>query len=91
MRSREQAVMLRMLVQMREARAVSQTTLAARLGITQSNVSKFERGERTLDATRLRAWLHALEVEWTPFADALDKELDRVDGRVGALGQDSVR
>ena len=82
MRSREQAVMLRMLVKLREAAAVNQTTLAARLGITQSEVSKFERGERALDVLRLRAWLHALEVEWTPFADALDQELGRLDALV---------
>jgi len=68
--------MLRTLVQWREAAGVNQTTLAARLGITQSEVSKFERGERALDGLRLRAWLRALGIEWTPFADGLDRELD---------------
>ena len=71
--------MLRMLVQLREGTAVNQTTLAARLGITQSEVSKFERGERALDVLRLRAWLNALGIEWTRFADALDQELGRLD------------
>jgi transcriptional regulator with XRE-family HTH domain len=71
--------MLRMLVQMREAAAVNQTTLAARLGITQSEVSKFERGERALDELRLLAWLCALGVEWNPFADAIERELGRLD------------
>ena len=79
MRSREQAVMLRMLVQLREAAAVNQATLAARLGITQSEVSKFERGERALDVLRLRAWLRALGAEWIPFADAIDQELVRLE------------
>ena len=63
-------------------RGVSQTTLAARLAMTQSEVSKFERGERALDVLRLRAWLHALGIEWTPFADALDRELGRLESFV---------
>ena len=71
--------MLRMLVQLREVAGVNQTTLAARLGITQSEVSKFERGERALDVLRLRTWLRALGVEWTLFAAVLDQVLDRLD------------
>jgi DNA-binding transcriptional regulator YiaG len=78
MHSMEQAAMLRMLVQLREAAGVTQTTLAARLGITQSEVSKFERGERALDVLRLRAWLRALGVEWTLFAAVLDQVLGRL-------------
>jgi transcriptional regulator with XRE-family HTH domain len=78
----EQAAMQRLLVQLRTAAGVNQTMLAARLGITQSEVSKFERGERALDERRLRAWLHAVGLEWTPFADALDRELGRVDAIV---------
>jgi hypothetical protein len=79
MRSTERAAMLCLLVRLREAAGINQTTLAARLRITQSQVSKFERGERTLDVLRLRAWLLALGIEWTPFADALDQELGRLD------------
>jgi DNA-binding transcriptional regulator YiaG len=76
--SRQQATMLRMLVRMREAAGLKQTTLADRLGITQSEVSKFERGERALDVLRLRAWLLALGVAFPLFAEALDQELDRL-------------
>jgi transcriptional regulator with XRE-family HTH domain len=68
-----------MLVQLREAAGINQTTLAGRLGITQSEVSKFERGERALDVLRLRAWLRALRVEWTLFAAVLDQVLGRLD------------
>ncbi len=64
--SAEQAVTLQLLVRLRVAAGVNQTALAARLGITQSEVSKFERGERALDRQRLRAWLHVLGVEWAP-------------------------
>jgi transcriptional regulator with XRE-family HTH domain len=78
----EQAAMQRLLVQLRTAAGVNQTMLAARLGITQSEVSKFERGERALDERRLRAWLHAVGLEWTPFTDALDRDLGRVDAIV---------
>ena len=72
-----------MLVQLREASALNQTALADRLGITQSEVSKFERGERALDVVRLRAWLRALGIEWAPFAHALDRELDQVEAFAG--------
>ena len=79
MQSRERAATLQLLVRLRVAAGVNQTALAARLGITQSEVSKFERGERALDERRLRAWLHALDVEWTAFVDALDHAMGRLD------------
>jgi DNA-binding transcriptional regulator YiaG len=79
---RQRAAMLRMLVQLREDAGFNQTELADRLGITQSEVSKFERGERALDVLRLRAWLLALGVGLTLFAYALDHELDRLDSFV---------
>jgi transcriptional regulator with XRE-family HTH domain len=77
--SRQQTVTLQLLVRLRAAAGVNQTTLAFRLGITQSEVSKFERGERALDERRLRAWLDGLKVEWTSFADALDQTLKQLD------------
>jgi transcriptional regulator with XRE-family HTH domain len=49
-----------LLVQLRKEAALNQTALAARLGITQSEVSKYERGERCLDERRLAAWLRVL-------------------------------
>jgi transcriptional regulator with XRE-family HTH domain len=72
-------VLLRMLAQRRADAGLDQAALADRLGITQSEVSKFERGERALDIVRLRAWLHALEVEFTPFVETLEQELERLD------------
>jgi len=80
--SAEQAATLQLLVRLRVAADVKQTTLAARLGITQSEVSKFERGERALGERRLRAWLHALGIEWTWFTHALDQALSRMDACV---------
>ena len=76
LRCEQQAALLRLLASLREDAGLNQRALADRLGITQSEVSKFERGERALDVLRLRAWLRALEIEFAWFADALDQELD---------------
>ena len=84
--SREQAATPQVLLRLRAAAGVNQTVLAARLGITQSEVSKFERGERALDERRIRAWLHALDVEWTSFAQELDRATDRVEDRQAMRG-----
>jgi len=83
--------MLRMLVQLREYQGFNQTALADRLGITQSEVSKFERGERTLDVLRLRAWLTELyRTEFDGFIGAnFDSPLSLVTpqlARLAALG-----
>lgn len=79
-RSRQRTLMLSLLVQLRDEAGLDQTTLARRLDITQSEVSKYERGERNLDVLRLREWLHALEVELPAFVDALDQQLRRQEG-----------
>jgi len=47
-------------VRLRQEAGLAQAALAARLRITQSEVSKYERGERVLNEARLRAWLSAL-------------------------------
>jgi transcriptional regulator with XRE-family HTH domain len=78
----EQAATLQVLARLRVAAGINPTALAARLGITQSEVSKFERGERALDERRLQAWLHALQVEWTSFSRELDRVVDREDACV---------
>jgi DNA-binding XRE family transcriptional regulator len=79
-RSRQRALMLRLLIQLRDDAGLDQTTLAHRLDITQSEVSKYERGERNLDVLRLREWLHALEVEFPTFINALDQQLKGQEG-----------
>lgn len=82
MPSKQQAATPQVLVRLRVAAGVNQTALASRLGITQSEVSKFERGERALDERRLLAWLHALQVEWTSFNRELDRVVHREDACV---------
>ena len=81
LRFRQQAALQRLLVQARSDAKLDQAALADRLGITQSEVSKFERGERALDVVRLRAWLHALGADFPSFADALDRELARLEAQ----------
>ena len=66
--ARSPAAMRGALVQLRKEAGLNQAALAARLRITQSQVSKYERGERALDEKRLRAWLSALGMP----GDALD-------------------
>jgi transcriptional regulator with XRE-family HTH domain len=82
-RARQLSTLLHMLVQLRRGVGLDQTSLAGRLGITQSEVSKFERGERALDVLRLRDWLAALEVEFSTFTDALDQALRRQESVAG--------
>ena len=70
-------------MQLREARGLTQAGLGDRLGFTQSEVSKFERGERALGVLHLRAWLRTLGVALGPFAEALDRDLERLEATVG--------
>ena len=76
-RLEQRTLMLRLLVQLRDEAGLDQSSLAHRLDITQSEISKYERGERNLDVLRLREWLHALEVEFPTFVNTLDQELKR--------------
>ena len=45
---------------------------ALRLGVTQSFVSKCERGERRLDIVEVRAWGVALGIPFTEFISSFD-------------------
>lgn len=51
----------------REDIGVTQIQIAKKLKITQSQVSKIERGERRLDFIELRRWLRALGVPISDF------------------------
>lgn len=55
--------LLSLLKALRSEAGVTQAELGARLGNTQSFVSKFERGERRLDITEFVDICEALEVE----------------------------
>lgn len=77
--SLQQQVFVRLLREARQTAGWTQTELAARLGITQSEVSKMERGERNPDVLQLRVWLQALSVPFTAFVEVLDDQLDELD------------
>lgn len=65
--SRQKVILLELLIEARREIGLSQTELAGHLGITQSEVSKFERGERSFDVMQLRAWVEVglnLPFEW---------------------------
>lgn len=56
----------------RERAGLTQEDIASRLGVTQSFVSKCERGERRLDLIEVRAWSRALGLRFTEFVEEFD-------------------
>lgn len=58
--SERYSLFLSMLRRAREQAGLSQVVLAERLKVTQSFVSKCERGERRLDVVEFAAWCSAL-------------------------------
>lgn len=75
--SKQQEVLLRLLVQARRAADATQGDLAEWLGITQSEVSKHERGERGLDFLQVRSWVEALGMPFEVFVTEFEAELSR--------------
>jgi transcriptional regulator with XRE-family HTH domain len=63
----------RMLREARIGKEVTQAELAKRLKETQSEISKFERGERRLDMVQLRIWCRALGIGFVDFARKFDE------------------
>lgn len=55
----------------RMAQGVTQAELAAKLGTTQSFISKCERGERRIDLVEARLFCEALEVDFIGFVISL--------------------
>jgi transcriptional regulator with XRE-family HTH domain len=71
--TREYAAVLRLLREVREQSGLTQIDLAARLGQTQSFVSKVERGDRRLDIIQLRTILRVLGVTLIDFVTNLER------------------
>ncbi len=59
------------------AAGMNQSELAALLGISQSEVSKHERGERGLDFLQLRTWINTLGLPLEAFVGVFEEGLDR--------------
>jgi transcriptional regulator with XRE-family HTH domain len=66
---------LKLLRSSRARQRLRQADLALRLGRDQATVSKVESGARRLDVIELRAWLHALDVDFLAFMAELNEHL----------------
>jgi transcriptional regulator with XRE-family HTH domain len=67
--SGEYRLLVEMLRQAREARGVTQAVMAAKLGITASQVSKWERRERRIDIRELALYCKAAGIDLLQFVE----------------------
>lgn len=74
--TKDQKTLLRLLKEVREKAGLTQEDLAARLGETQSFVSKCERGERRLDILEIRHFCKSIGIPFPQFCKQLDAALD---------------
>jgi transcriptional regulator with XRE-family HTH domain len=81
--SQDYRVFLRELRAARKRSGLTQVELAAKIGETQSFVSKCERGERRLDIVEVRAICRAFGSTLAAFAGHLDKVLGRQGVKAG--------
>jgi DNA-binding XRE family transcriptional regulator len=78
----EYHVLIGMLRETRTAAGVTQVDMAQRLGITQSFVSKLERGELRLDFIQVRQYCQVVGVPFATFVRQYEKRLeDELHGR----------
>lgn len=66
--------LLAALVAARRSKGLTQEKLAGRLRITQSMLSKYERGELRLDVLQLRDWCRAIGVDFLTVLKEWDKQ-----------------
>lgn len=69
------ALFLNLLKAHREGQGLTQLAIAARMGTTQTFVSKCERGERRLDVVELYLWCNALGISMGAFVQSFDDAL----------------
>lgn len=72
---RERQALLR---ELREEAGYTQRDLAARLGVPQSRVSDYERGESLMDILVLRQYAAALGVDLPEFVRGLEERLQKL-------------
>jgi transcriptional regulator with XRE-family HTH domain len=70
--SNQLQTMLALLRQARLGVGVTQEVLSERIGLSQSDISKVERGARRLDLLELRTWLQGLGVPLHVFVTELE-------------------
>ena len=71
----EYGALLELLKQARQEAGLTQVELAERLSLTQSMLSKMERGELRIDIVQLRTICQALDFPLTDFVDRWEREL----------------
>lgn len=71
----EYAAVVRLIRKVRREAKLTQVVLAERLGITQSQFSKIERGDRRLDVIELRSLCQQIGVGLPEFIRRLEREL----------------
>jgi len=76
--TRNYAMFLLILRRFRDELGLTQVDLAARLGVTQTFVSKCERGERRLDVVELKIWCEALEISLVEFSTRFEIECQKI-------------
>jgi len=74
--SKDYARCLELFRRVRERQGMTQEQLAEKLGVTQSFVSKCERGERRIDVLELRSFCRAMGVSLVNFAAELEQLLE---------------
>lgn len=77
--------MLALLKQARLGVGVTQVALSNRIGLSQSDVSKVERGVRRLDVLELRAWMQGLGVPLKVFVTQLEAAIEAEELRTSEL------
>lgn len=75
--SRERVLLAYLLTQARRSRGVTQAELAAKMALTQSDISKAESGMRFIEFAEARHWLLALGMDLPTFAHFYEDELQR--------------
>jgi transcriptional regulator with XRE-family HTH domain len=73
--TREYAIVLRLLRELREAAGITQVELAKTLGQSQSFISKIERGDRRLDLVQLRILCQAYGTTLPEFVRRFEHQL----------------
>ncbi len=71
--SAEYALFLRVFRETRRRAGLSQIQLAAKIGETQSFISKCERGERRIDVVELRTFCRAFGLSLNQFVSAFER------------------
>ena len=78
--SRESRLVSELIREVREARGLTQTQLAERLGMRQNDISKTELGARRIDYVELRHLLRALDFDVTSFELLFQERLPLLPG-----------